>query len=247
MKWKQLVDETVQSGIQPILLSYDTIRFFDGEERLLRSFMEIESLDIGRLTYKEYRFVARRTKIGDAMVQRHIEKLFREYPSIVKKRKVDCIVIPVYARLLFGGKLAGMLFDARNYFEEVDADRICIELSADLLYEDIEEAKKRIDELRQMGFRVAIGEVGDAFCPVFRLAELKFDYAFVDEFATQSLEREDAEQVAGSLVKFLQIIGVKTIAPDLEGKKQVDAAQRLGFDGYSQAKPSMLTMEGGGD
>ena len=46
-----------------------------------------------------------------------------------------------------------------------------------------------------MGVRIAICEVGDEFCPVFRLAELPFDYAFVDDYATNSLDREDCERV----------------------------------------------------
>ncbi len=238
MKWKTLIDETVQSGIKPIDLAYDSIRFFENDGKILRSLLEIESLELGHLTYKEYRFVARRTKIGDALVQRHIEKLFRAYPTVIKKKGVACITIPTYARLLKEGKLAGMLFDALTYFDGINPTHICIELSADILYEDIEEAKKRIDELREMGFKVAICEVGDEYCPVFRLAELRFDYAFVDEYVVNSLLSADAERVAGSIVKFLQYVGVKTVAPSLSGKKAVDVAKRLGFDGYSTEKAS---------
>ncbi len=243
MKLKDSVNEVVQSGVTPLQLTCDTVKFFDEEKKLLRTFLEVESLDVGHLTYKEYRFVARRTKVGDALVQRHVEKLFRAYPELIKKRGISCLTIPVYARILMGGKLAGLLFDALNYFEEVEPSRICIELSADLLYEDIEEAKKRIDELRQMGFKVAVCEVGDEFCPVFRLAELKFDYAFVDDFVCESLEREDAERIAGSIVKFLQYVGVKAIIPDISGKKQAEKAKLLGFSGYINARPAPSPME----
>ncbi len=238
MKLKESINELVQSGIQPLQLSYDAIRFFDGEEKILRSYLSVESLDIGHLTYKEYRFVARRTKLGNAMVQRHIEKLFREYPKLIKKRGVKCITLPVYARLLMGGALSGLLFDALTYFEKVEAEKICIELSADILYEDMKEARLRIDELRTMGFRVAICEVGDEFCPVFRLAELRFDYAFVDEYVTASLTGEDAERVAGSIVKFLRYMGVRSVAPHLKKRKEIAIAQSLGFDGYGMAAPS---------
>ncbi len=245
MGMKESVNELVQSGIQPLKLSYETVHFFGGEEKILRSFLEAESLDVGHLTYKEYRFVARRTKLGDALAQRHIEKLFRELPAILKRRKAACITVPVYARLLMGGGLAGILFDALTYFDNVNPDKICIELSADLLYEDMKEVKLRIDELRDMGFRVAICEVGDEFCPVFRLAELRFDYAFVDEFVAKSLSQEDAERVAGGIVKFLQHVGVRTVVPSIAGKKQISAAQNLGFDGYSVAKSSPNKMQEG--
>ncbi len=244
MKFKDMVNEAVNSGIPPISLAYDVIHFLEGDKKLVRSFMEIESLDVGHLTYKEYRFIARRTKLGNAMIERHIEKLFRVYPKLITK-DVLCITIPVYARLLMGGVLAGILFDALSCFEEVKPSAICIELSADVLYEDMQEAKLRIDELREMGFKVAICEVGDEFCPVFRLAEIAFDYAFVDQYVINSLSREDVERVAGSVVKFLHFVGVKVIAPDLETDAQLAGAKFAGFDGYGYKSPAPNFLEGG--
>ncbi len=260
MKIKDKVNEVIESGIAPIHLEYDRIDFFSDIEAeraaaiangvdtdessvdqhggIIRSFMVINSLDLGTLTYKQYRFVARRTKQGDHMVKRHIEKLFREYPELeLRMPKAECFTIPVYARLLKDGTLASMLFDGFTLFPDVPAEKICIELSADILYEDIEESKKRIDELRELGVKIAICEVGDEFCPVFRLAEIKFDYAFADEFATSTLDSEDAERVAGSLVKFLHFLNVKVVAPDLDSEAKIKGAIETGFDGFGFSEP----------
>ncbi len=244
MKIKEMVNQTVQSGIQPLQIVYDAIRFFDREEKILRTFLEVNSLDLGHLTYEQYRFVARRTKLGNELCQRHIEKVFREYPKLIQKKGVSCITVPVYARFLLAGDLSGVLFDALAYFEGVSASKICIEISADILYEDMQTVKARIEEIAKMGFKIAVCEVGDEFCPVFRLAEIPFDYAFVDKFVVDSLQSAEAERVAGGIVKFLQFVGVKTIAPNIEKRKEVALAQTLGFDGYSLAKPSQKDKEG---
>ena len=72
---------------------------------------------------------------------------------------------------------------------------------------------------------------------MFRLAELAFDYAFLDEFATASLDRDDNERVAGSLVKYLHFLNVKVIAPLLETEDQIAGAKNAGCDGYTLYEP----------
>ncbi len=247
MKFKEIVEQTVQSGITPIYLSYDRMNYFIGSKYLLRSFLVINSLDLGNLTYKQYRFVARRTRQGNALVKRHIEKLFRAYPEIAEGAdgNLECITIPVYARLLKGGELAELLMEAFASFPDVPPRKICIELSADILYEDISEAKERLRVLRDMGVRLAICEVGDEYCPVFRLSEFDFDYAFADKFATDSLAGESDERVAGSLAKFLHLIGVKVFAPNLLTDAEADSAKRLEFDGFGMDAAPALYSEGG--
>ena len=238
MKLKEMVEEAVQSGIAPIVFDYQKVELFQEGKHAVRTFMVLNSLDLGTLTYKEYRYVARRTRQGNHMVRRHIDKLIRIIPMLLEEDdKIECFTIPVYARLLKDGELAAMLFDALTLYPEVPPEKVCIELSADILYEDVAEARERIRELRELGVRIAICEVGDEFCPVFRLAELPFDYAFVDDYATSSLDREDCERIAGSLVKYLHYLDVKVIAPGLENDDQVAGAKNVGFDGYTMWQP----------
>ena len=234
MKLKELVDETLQSGITPIVFDYQDVRFFATSNHIIRTFMVLNSLDLGTLTTKEYRFVARRTKQGQYMVQRHLEKLARIVPKLIARDpSVECFTVPTYAKLLKDGVLAGMLFDLFTLYPDIPHNKICIELSADILYEEIDEAIKRITELRDMGVKVAICEVGDEFCPVFRLASIPVDYVLIDEYATSSLDTDDAERIAGSLVKYLHYLDVKVIAPELDSEIKIAGAKAVEFDGYS--------------
>lgn len=236
MKLKEMVDETLKSGVTPIVFDYQDVRFFATSNHLIRTFMVLNSLDLGTLTPKEYRFVARRTKQGNHMVKRHIEKLVRMIPKLIEKDPtVECFTIPTYARLLKDGILAGMLFDAFTLYPETPPSKICIELSADILYEEMDESVSRIAELREMGVKIAVCEVGDEFCPVFRLASLPVDYAFIDEYATASLDRDDAERIAGSLVKYLHYLDVKVIAPELDSEDKIAGARAVECDGYTVA------------
>ena len=235
MKLSEKVKEVIDSGIQPIVFHFEPVKFFSSPSCIVRTFLIINSLDLGTLTYRQYRFVARRTKQGDRMVERHLHKLLRAMPSLLEENpKVDCFTLPIYARLLRDGVLAKMVMEALALFPEVPPARLCLELSADILYEDMADATQRIAELRALGVKVAICEVGDEYCPVFRLANVAFDYAFLDTYATESLARDVAESVAGSLVGYLHYLNVKVIAPGLTTEELRKTAEACGLDGYTE-------------
>ena len=240
------VKETIESGITPIVLEFSKINFFESEEKLARSFLTINSLDLGVLTYEQYRFVARRTKQGNHLVERHLQKLFRIIALQLDERPdVSCYTIPAYARLLKDGELAAMIVEAMAMYPEVSPDKVCIELSADILYEDLEMARSGINQLRELGLKIALCEVGDEFCPVFRLSELPFDYAFMDKYSTASLDRDDCERVAGSLVGYLHHLNVKVIAPGLDSEEKIAGAKQIGCDGYTSYDEVSTYAEGG--
>ena len=247
MKINEMVKETIANGVTPILLDFNKVTLFkDKKTEILRSFLIINSLDLGVLTYRQYRFVARRTKQGDYLVKRHLEKVFRAFPELCERYpNLDVVTVPVYARLLKESKLANILMEVVALFPDVPLDKICIELSADILYEDLLEAKEKIAELRSLGVKIAILEVGDEFCPVFRLSEIEFDYAFADPYTTDSLDKDEIERIAGSLVNYLHYLKVKVIAPELDNNEKVAGAERIGFDGYSLADvPTYTDGEG---
>ena len=62
MRLRYKIAQVVESGIQPITFQYDTVHFFDESPSIKRSFLQINSLDMGTLTYRQYRFLARRSK-----------------------------------------------------------------------------------------------------------------------------------------------------------------------------------------
>ena len=234
MKLADKVKALIDSGVAPILLQYEPVRFFSSAETILRSHLVVNSLELGTLTMREYRFVARRTKQGDHLVERHLLKLCREIPALLAENpSVTAVTVPAYARLLRDGFLAKTVLEILSFFPEVSPATLCIELSADILYEDMEEAAARIAELRSLGVKVAIAEVGDEYCPVFRLTSLAFDYAFLDRYATDSLLGDSAERIAGSLVGFLHYLKVKVVAPLLETEEARAAAEAVGCDGYT--------------
>ena len=240
MKLQEKVEQTVASGVIPITLLYDTVRFFDEAPEMKRSFLQINSLDLGTLTYRQYRFVARRTKQGEALVRRHLHGIMRAIPQMLQEGRLSMVCVPVYARTLQSGKLAELLFEAFTLFPKVDPGMICVEISADILFEDVALAQERIAELHALGVKGAIGELGDEFCPVFRLASFQFEYAFLDSYAIEHLLDDNAAQSVGALVAYLHTLHARVVAPELTDEAQSHRARELGCDGYT-------LLEKGGD
>ena len=239
MKIREKVTQVVESGVQPITIQYDTVRFFDETPSIKRTFLQINSLELGVLSYRQYRFVARRTKQGEALVRRHVHGLLREIPQILAQEKIAAFTVPVFARTL--DQIAAILFEGFSLFPKVSPAHICVELSADILYEDVEWARERIEAIRALGVKIAIGEVGDEFCPVFRLSGLPFDYAFLDDYAVEHLSDENATQSVGALVSYLQTLQARVIAPSLKNEAQIEQASTLGCDGYIAAREEVGT------
>lgn len=227
------VQETVESGIIPIVIEMNDVVFFESSERLSRTFLTINSLDLGVLSYNQYRYVARRTKQANQLAERHFTKLMRIIPTLVTERpEISCYIVPVYAKLLKNGELTDILLKALSLYPDAYAGRVCIELSSDILYDDLEQTRAAIEQIRSMGFRIAISEVGDEYCPIFRLAELPFNYIFLDDFAVKRLAKDDGgERVVGGLISYLKGLGAQVFAPDAYDGEITDALRRAGCDG----------------
>ena len=227
------VQQTLESGIVPIVIELNDVVFFESSERLSRTFLTINSLDLGVLGYAQYRCVARRTKQAYNLTERHLTKLMRIVPTLVSERpEISCYIVPTYSRLLKSGELVELLVKALSLYPEAYASRVCIDLSADILYEDLDEVRAALKQIRSMGFKLAISEVGDMFCPAFRLAELPFDYIFLDSSAIARLTADDdGERVVGGFISYLKELGALVFAPESYDDDVVAALRRAGCDG----------------
>ncbi len=247
MKLKELVNATIESGITPIRIAYEPITQVENAKKIVRTSLIIESLTIGTLTFSEYRYVARRTKRGDDLAARHIEKLFRAIQNGEDNDTVECYTLPMPARLIKNNKLSEMLFMAFTDFPDVNPSQVCVELSADVLFEDTEEMQKGVQSVLDLGVKVAITEVGDEFCPIFRLIKYKFDYAFLDKVIINNLKTEKDLSLAGSIVEILHCLKVKVFAPFITSDKQISVLSSLNVDGYGKDSTLYLGAGGGAD
>ncbi len=240
MSVSENVREILESGISPIVLSYEKIEFFDSEKIILRSLLDINSLELGKLTPREYRVVAGRSKQGGELLSRQIQKVFDAYPKISAKfPDLNCVTIPILPRTLLEGVAASIIFEEFERNAVVPPDYICFEISSDVLFEEMASLKERFAELRDLNVKIAISDLGDEFCPIFRLRELPFDFAFADEYSLKLLESED--ESSKGLSELSHLFGAKVFATGIKAEQE-KAAKLAGYDGFSISE-SLISLD----
>ena len=230
---KKAVEQVINSGVKPIVLDLQRVVNFSGDVEGIRTSLVINSLDLGVLTANQYRYVARRTVQGSKLVERNIEKLFFFYDDIKKEfSSANFFTVSVYARSLLDGALFQTFSEFFRQYPFVEPEKICLEISADILFEDIKTYKKEIDDLKQLGIKVALCEVAQEFCPLLRLNEINYDVVFLDGYFTASLEDETREN---------EINGVMCIINNRPSKvygscvalESIPLLEKIGADGYT--------------
>lgn len=240
MTIKKAVEQTLDSGIKPIILDVQRVKNYADEIEGVRTSLIVKSLALGTLTANEYRYVARRTPQANGLVERNIEKLFYFFDTIKSEHDgAKFFSVSVYARTLLGGELARMLADEMRKHPNVDVTKICLEMSADILFENLDEFKKELAKLKETGFKIALCEVGSEFCPLLRLNEIPYDIVFLDGYVPKSIEEDGREQEMVALMNIIATHPVKVYGSCVTNE-QIPILEKIGADGYTFAKDEEL-------
>ena len=230
---KKAVEQVINSGVNPIVLDAQRVLNFSNGVEGLRTSLVIKSLELGVLTANEYRFIARRTEQGSKLVERNLEKLFYFYNDFKKEFKTaKFFTVSVYARSLLNGVLFEMVDGFLKRCSIVSPDSICLEISADILFEDINEYKKEIKKLKQLGVKIALCEVASEFCPILRLNEIDYDFVFIDEYFLKSLKEDKNENQINAVINIVNSRPTKIYGSCIESE-DVSYVEKYGFDGYT--------------
>ena len=238
------IETAADGSFQPLLLRYETVRQFSSQKLLFRSSLVIQSMELGTLEQEQYRYVARRTVQSEQLFGRHLHKVVEALPELLKENpRLDAVSIPVYNRMLKKSSLAGAIFKELSAHPGVSASNLMVEVSADILYEELEPLQQELERVRNMGVRVAIWELGDPFCPLLRLRELSYDYLILDSWAVNLLAYEHTEDFE-SLCRFLHTREkTRIIAPGISDVSLLESAEKLGCDGYTLTPEADLPPE----
>lgn len=233
MTIRKAVEQTLNSGIKPIMLDAQRVKNYQGELEGVRTSLVIKSLALGTLTANEYRFVARRTVQANGLVERNLEKLFHFYEDLKAEHEgAQFFTVSVYARTLLGGELKNMLLAELVKHPNVDTTKIVLEMSADILFENMEEFGKELASIKELGFKIALCEVGSEFCPVLRLNEIPYDIVFLDGYVPNSIETYGREQEMQALMNIITTHPVKIYGSCVTAE-QIPLLEKLGTDGYT--------------
>lgn len=122
------------------------------------------------------------------------------------------------------------------------ADRTVLEITERAGIEDFAHFRKRLDPLRELGFLVAIDDLGSGHSSLNNVAELEPDVIKLDILLLKGIEKSKVRRnLVRQLVGFANDIGCRVVAEGIETKEQLEVVTDLGchlLQGFYLARPA---------
>lgn len=124
----------------------------------------------------------------------------------------------------------------------VPARYLEIELTENVVFEDVSRLSSMINEIHAAGFGCSMDDFGSGYSSLNLIKDIPVDTIKLDKIFFQSTSHDLArmESVIGSILMMSRSLQMKTVAEGVEEREQVDMLSRLGCDyiqGYFFAKP----------
>jgi len=125
------------------------------------------------------------------------------------------------------------------------ADRVVLEISERMSLEATPGLYGQLANLREMGFRIALDDLGAGDAGLTSFARLEPEFVKLDMCLVRDIHQHDAKQkIVGSMVSLCHEMGKQIIAEGVEQRAERDALVELGCDllqGYLFGRPSLRT------
>lgn len=117
-----------------------------------------------------------------------------------------------------------------------------IELTENIVFENVEYLTKTIDRIHTAGFGCSMDDFGSGYSSLNLIQDIPVDTIKLDKIFFHSNTRDMGrmESVVGSIISMTKLLSMETVAEGVELKEQVDMLKRLGcnyIQGYYFAKP----------
>lgn len=122
------------------------------------------------------------------------------------------------------------------------ASRVVLEITERAQLETVPDVEKRIANLRAMGFRIAIDDIGAGYSGLNSFALMRPDFVKIDMALVRGIDSDPVKRrLTSLLVQLCTDLSIGVIAEGVETKAERDALSEIGCDllqGYLFAKPN---------
>jgi EAL domain-containing protein (putative c-di-GMP-specific phosphodiesterase class I) len=121
------------------------------------------------------------------------------------------------------------------------ADHIVLEITERASLDGVKDARAKIAELRRMGFRIAIDDLGAGYAGLTSFATLEPEFVKLDMSLVRDVDKNPTkEKLIRSMTSLCKELGMMVVAEGVETPSERDLLVTLGCDllqGYLLAKP----------
>ncbi|MEG0833135.1 MAG: EAL domain-containing protein [Oscillospiraceae bacterium] len=129
---------------------------------------------------------------------------------------------------------------------EIPPRYIEIELTENVVFEDVEYLTEIIDNIHKAGFSCSMDDFGSGYSSLNLIRDIPVDVLKLDKvfFAYGTGDAKRTESVVGSIISMARALSMETVAEGVEDRSQVEMLKRLGCDymqGFYYAKPMPIS------
>jgi EAL domain-containing protein (putative c-di-GMP-specific phosphodiesterase class I)/CheY-like chemotaxis protein len=121
------------------------------------------------------------------------------------------------------------------------ANRVVLEITERASLERVKDVKAKLSELRRIGFRIAIDDLGAGYAGLTSFATLEPEFVKLDMSLVRDIDRNHTkEALVRSMASVCKELGMMVVAEGVETPQECDRLVALGCDflqGYLLAKP----------
>ena len=113
----------------------------------------------------------------------------------------------------------------------VSPDKFCFNINQSILEADKERVFDNIRQLRELGFKVSIDDLGLEYTSLSNLSQYDVDYIGIHKSLIEDiLESERTQNMIQGLINFCKKIEVETIVDGIDSQEKADLLKKLGVD-----------------
>jgi EAL domain-containing protein (putative c-di-GMP-specific phosphodiesterase class I) len=125
------------------------------------------------------------------------------------------------------------------------ASRVVLEITERASLEGVVDAPARVRSLRELGYRIALDDLGAGYAGLTSFAALTPDIVKIDMALVRGLDADPVKQkLVGSITRVCRELGTLVVAEGVETQGERDAASHAGCEllqGFLIGKPSQLS------
>jgi len=135
---------------------------------------------------------------------------------------------------------------------KIKTSRFTLEITEDMLFEDIDKGKKTIAMIKQLGFTLAMDDFGTGYSSLSYLSQFDFDIIKIDKkFVSNIFNSQKDEKITNMIITLAKDLGAKIVAEGVETDgelkylrlKEVDVIQGFIFARPESIKSLLLQKE----
>ncbi|UFU00155.1 EAL domain-containing protein [Radiobacillus kanasensis] len=169
-----------------------------------------------------------------------IHKAIQTYVEVGFARKEEYLFLNVFPSTILHSNFQTFLDEIMKE-NGLDSQLVIFEISETEYVENLEKLSDKIADIKELGFKFAVDDVGKGYSNLPSIIELKPDYIKLDQYFSKNIQSSlEKQKMVSYFITYCKELNIQLVLEGLETTSEVDTAITLGIplgQGFVLGKP----------